>query len=182
MPEKLNLTALLNNKLYNQYYPLKTEESKNEFLNSNYINVYKTARSFLRFAKNGLWEKQDSYISKMKSATSIWGAPKYQNLIHNEYIIQQMITDRQIENIKMNITGLEPLVCKLAYHETKNITIAEANFILEAMNSNRRRSAMLLLAGLVLTCIYILMYDEVTINRHFERKERYYGSKCIYSN
>lgn len=35
---------MFNHRLYNQYYPLRTEEEKNALLNSNSVAIYKIAR------------------------------------------------------------------------------------------------------------------------------------------
>lgn len=48
------MVNLLNDKLYNQYYPLKTEEEKNEFLNSNSKEIYRMIRDIDHVARNEL--------------------------------------------------------------------------------------------------------------------------------
>lgn len=49
------MVSMLNEKLYNQYYPLKTEKEKNEFLNSNSTEIYRMIRDIGYVVRNELY-------------------------------------------------------------------------------------------------------------------------------
>ena len=66
------MVNLLNDKLYNQYYPLKTEEEKNEFLNSNSTEIHRMIRDIGYDARNELYAIEHEYVKKMKPTVSFF--------------------------------------------------------------------------------------------------------------
>ena len=91
------MVNLLNDKLYNQYYPLKTEEDKTEFLNSNSMEIYRIIKDIGHIARNELYAIKHEYVKKMKPTVSFLGTPKYRNIAHNEYLTHKMLTDRRVK-------------------------------------------------------------------------------------
>lgn len=153
------MVNLFNDKLYVQYYPLKTEEEKNEFLNSNSIEIYRMVRDIGQIARYELYAIEHEYVKKMKPTISFLGTPKYQNIAHNEYLVHKMLADRRIENITENISNLDSLVCKIMYYEYENITIDELNYVLRLKNINKHKMWMvcLLLLILLIVCVCIFL-------------------------
>ena len=84
---------MLNDKLYKHYYPLKTEEEKNDFLNSQYAEIYKEVGNLCRCTKNEISAIKNDYISKMKPTVSYLGTLKKKNIAHNKYIVYMMYKD-----------------------------------------------------------------------------------------
>ena len=64
---------MLNDKLYKHYYPLKTEEEKNDFLNSQYAEIYKEVENLCRYTKNELSAIKNDYISKNGTNSILFG-------------------------------------------------------------------------------------------------------------
>lgn len=145
---------LFNNKLYNQYYPLKTEEDKNNFLNSNYTKIRKMIDDIGCIARNELYAIEHDYVKKMKPTVSFFGSPKYRNIAHNEYIVHKMQTDRRIKNIEKKFQDLDPLAYKIAYHEHENITVDELNYLLRLINTRKHYNLgiILVLVILIIVC------------------------------
>lgn len=153
------MVNLLNDKLYVQYYPLKTEEEKNEFLNSNRIEMYRMVRVFGHIVRNELYAIEHEYVKKMKPTISFLGTPKYRNIAYNEYLSYKMLADRRIENITENLSNLDSLECKIMYYEYENITIDELNYVLRLKNINKHKMwmACLLLLILLIVCVCIFL-------------------------
>lgn len=151
------MVNLLNDKLYTQYYPLKTEEEKMFFLSSNSTEIYKIVRDIERFVKYELYAIKLEYVKKMKPTESFLGTPKYRNITYNEYLARKMFTDRRVKNI----TGpdLDSLARKIKYHEYENITIDELNYVLRLKNINRHETwkMCLLLLILLIVCVCIFL-------------------------
>ena len=153
------MVNLLNDKLYVQYYPLKTEEEKNEFLNSNSIKICKIVRDIGRIARSELYAIEQEYVKKMKPTISFLGTPKYRNIAYNEYLGYKMLADRRIKNITENLSNLDSLECKIMYYEYENITIDELNYVLRLKNINKHKMwmACLLLLILLIVCVCIFL-------------------------
>lgn len=149
---------LFNDKLYNQYYPLKTEEEKNEFLKSNKAQIYRMIRDVGSDAKNQLYGIYREYTKKMKSTVSFSGTLKYQNILHNEYFTHKMLVDRRIKIITKNILDIDSLEYRVMNHEYENITVDELNCILSLKNFKKRKMLiMCLLLTLLIICAYIFL-------------------------
>ena len=56
----------LNSKLYNQYYPIKTETDKRQFLSNNIDTVRLIIKKVCIDIKCGRFERNNYYINKMK--------------------------------------------------------------------------------------------------------------------
>lgn len=146
-------------KLYTQYYPLKTEEEKNEFLNFNSTEIYRIIRDIGHVAKNELYAIKHEYVKKLKPTVSFLGISKYRNIAHNEYLVHKMLTDRRVKNITDNLQNLDSLACKLMYHEYGNITVDELNYVLKLKNFSKhkmwRMCLLLLILLIVCVCIFL---------------------------
>lgn len=55
---------MFNHRLYNQYYPLKTEEEKNALLNSSSVAIYKIARysSYPPIGRSHLMKTENNFL------------------------------------------------------------------------------------------------------------------------
>lgn len=154
-----DMVNLLNDKLYNQYYPLKTEEEKNEFLNSNSTEIYRMIRDIGSVARNELYVIKHEYVKKIKPTVSFLGNPKYRNIAHNEYLANKMLMDKRVKNITEKLPDLDSLACKIIYHEYENITLDELNSVLRLKNFNKHKTGMMCVLSLILlivcTCIFL---------------------------
>lgn len=149
---------LFNDKLYNQYYPLKTEEEKNEFLYSNNTEIYRMIRDVGNDARKQLYDIRHEYAKKMKPTVSFSGTLKYQNILHNEYFTHKMLADRRVKNITKNILDIDSLEYRVMNHEYENITVDELNCILSLKNFKRHKILkMCLLLTLLIICVYIFL-------------------------
>ena len=153
------MVNMFDDKLYTQYYPLKTEEEKNEFLNSNSTEIYRIIRDIGHVARNELYAIKHEYVKKLKPTVSFLGTPKYRNIAHNEYLVHNMLTDRRVKNITDNLPNLDSLACKLMYHEYENITVNELNYVLKLKNFSNHKTWMmcLLLLILLIVCVCIFL-------------------------
>lgn len=153
------MVNLLNDKLYNQYYPLKTEEEKNEFLNSNSKEIYRMIRDIDHVARNELYVTQHEYVKKMKPTVSFLGNPKYRNIVHNEDLAHKMLMDRRVKNITEKLQDLDSLEYKIIYHEYENITLNELNYVLRLKNFNKHKTGMMCMLSSILlivcACIFL---------------------------
>lgn len=151
---------MFDDKLYTQYYPLKTEEEKNEFLNFNSTEIYRIIRDIGNVAINELYAIQLEYVKKLKPTVSFLGTPKYRNIAHNECLVHKMLTDRRVKNITDNLPNLDSLACKLMYQEYENITVDELNYVLKLKNFSKHKTWMrcLLLLILLIVCVCIFLY------------------------
>ena len=152
------MVNLLNDKLYNQYYPLKTEEEKNEFLNSHSTEIYRTIRDIGRVARNELYVIKHEYIKKMKPTVSFRGRPKYRNISHNEYLTNKMLMDRRIKNITEKLPNTNYLVCKMMFHEYENITVDELNYVLRLKNFNKHKTWMMCVLSIILLIVCVCIF------------------------
>ena len=149
------MVDLLNNKLYTKYYPLMTEEDKNNFLNINHMEIYKAVNRICNYAEIELFERKDKYFSEMKPEISFLGSPQYRNIEHNRMIVRKMSMDKHILAIQDKTLELDLLVHKITFHEDEEITIQELNYILELMNK-REHEAWITMIGCVLLLILIM--------------------------
>lgn len=154
------MVNLLNNKLYTQYYPLTSEEDKNNFLKSNYMEIYKFVRNIGCSARNEYSLRQYNYTKKMKPTVSFLGTPKYRNIVHNKRVAHDMSMDKRIKDIERKLPELDSLACKLMYNESENITVDELNYILRIMNTYKHRALImfLLLLIAIIICVCAFLY------------------------
>lgn len=153
---------MFDDKLYTQYYPLKTEEEKNGFLNSNSTEIYRIISDIGHVARNELYAIKHEYVKKMKPSVSFLGTPKYRNIAHNEYLVHKMLTDGRVKNITDNLPNLDSLACKLMYHEYENITVDELNYVLKLKNFNKHKTWMRCLLLLILLIVCVCIFHEFT--------------------
>ena len=153
---------MFDDKLYTQYYPLKSEEGKNEFLNSNSTELYRIISDIGHVARNELYAIKHEYVKKMKPTVSFLGTPKYRNITHNEYLVHKMLTDRRVKNITDNLPNLDSLACKLMYHEYENITVDELNYVLKLKNFSKHKTWMRCLLLLILLIVCVCIFHEFT--------------------
>lgn len=142
---------MLNDKLYAQYYPIRTEEEKNAFLSENSSELRKIIKYIGDIARNEIYAIKHEYVKKMKPTESFLGTPKYQNILHNERLAHEMQTDQRVRNITEKLPDLEDLEYKVAYHEYENITVDELNYVLEFVNHRKHKlfaTSVLLLVAL----------------------------------
>lgn len=155
------MVNFLNTKLYAQYYPLASEEDKNDFLSSKYIEIYKFVSRVECSIRHEYFSRQYRYGKKMKSTISFLGTPKYRNIVHNQHIYYEMSMDKNIEDIEKRLPELASLANKLANNETENITVDELNYVLRIMNANKHRTLMiflLLVIGMIIfACAFLYM-------------------------
>ena len=97
----------LNNKLYEQYYPITTESEKLNFLNSNHENIYKQLDTIHRQALSEMDIIQYNYASKIKKERSFLGRPKVNNIVNNRVISEKARRDKQTEKINSILPILE---------------------------------------------------------------------------
>lgn len=129
-----------NNRLYAQYYPLKKEEDKNELLSSHHLEILKAADNLYRCANNEVFERERSYIDKMKPEVSFLGFPKWRNIARNREIAMKMDADRNIRIAKEKVPEAGSIAYKLDVYEHEKITIEEMNRILRFMNTETHKS------------------------------------------
>ena len=142
----------LNNKLYNQYYPLKTETDKYQFLRNNIDELRLIINKVCANIQGELFHSNYSYINKMKPIVSSSGKIKTKNIIHNDFIYSKMELDFHTLNLEEKLEALSVLKNKLEEKEYDEIDIETLNFILSFHNSEKRRA----LVPLLLCCIGIL--------------------------
>lgn len=147
---RCDMVNLLNDRLYNQYYPLETEEEKYGFLNSNSTKIYRMVKYIGRTAITELDVIKYEYIKKMKPEVSFLGTFKYQNIAYNKYIAHKMFTDRRVKNITENLPDFDSLACKIQCHEYKNITVDELNYVLRFANFHKHKIWMTCVSSLIL--------------------------------
>lgn len=152
------MVNLLNDKLYNQYYPLKTEEEKNEFLNSNSTEIYRMVRDIGHVARNELFVIKHDYVKKMKPTVSFLGTPKYRNIAHNEYLSHKILMDRRVKNITEKLPDLDSLACKIMYHEYENITVNELNYVLRLKNFNKHKTYRMCVLAIILLIVCVCIF------------------------
>lgn len=153
-----DMVNLLNDKLYNQYYPLKTEEEKNEFLNSNSTEIYRMVRDIGHVARNELFVIKHDYVKKMKPTVSFLGTPKYRNIAHNEYLSHKILMDRRVKNITEKLPDLDSLACKIMYHEYENITVNELNYVLRLKNFNKHKTYRMCVLAIILLIVCVCIF------------------------
>ena len=149
------MTNLFNSKLYNQYYPLKTEDDKKKILDSHYVEICRAAENLYHCANQEVFDREHSYIKRMKPDVSRWGTLKWRNIAHNKTIAMQMDGDRNIKIAKEKIPELSSIAEKLHYHECDKITIEELNRILRFMNAETHKTwgRILLLLTLIVIAV-----------------------------
>lgn len=152
------MVNLLNDKLYNQYYPLKTEEEKMNFLNSNSTEIYRMIRDIGHVARNELYVIKHEYVKNMKPTVSFLGTPKYRNIAHNEYLAHKMLMDRRVKNITEKLPDLDSLACKIMYHEYESITVDELNYVLRLKNFNKHKTWMMCVLSLILLIVCVCIF------------------------
>ena len=152
------MTSPFNNRLYTQYYPLKTEEDKNEFLSSHYMEMLKEADKLGCFANFEVFERERDYIDMMKPEISFLGFPKWRNIARNREIAMKMDTDRKIKIIKEKISELDSIAYKMEVYEHEKITIEEMNRILRFMNTETHKTWGLTLLSFSLMIIGMCMF------------------------
>jgi len=150
---------LFNHKLYEKYYPLVTEEDKQNLLQSDYIDIYKIVRNMGSIARNEIAAIQQEYVSQMKPTVSIFGTIKHKNVIHNEAVVHRMDTDKRIASIKEMVSRIDELSLKLANNECDKIELEELNYILKKVNNQRHKViiSFLILFIAIIFCVCIFL-------------------------
>ena len=62
----------LNDKLYNQYYPIESNVEKNNFLESNHAEVFKFVHNIGSIARNQLCTIEYDYATRMRPTESFF--------------------------------------------------------------------------------------------------------------
>ena len=159
------MVNLLNDKLYNQYYPLKTEEEKNKFLDSHSTEIYRMTKDIGHVTRNKLYVIKHEYAKKMKPTVSFLGTPKYRNIAHNEYLTHKMLMDRRVKKITEKLPNIDSLACKIMYHEYENITVDELNYVLRLKNFNKHKTWMICVLSLILLIVCVCISIEFPESR-----------------
>ena len=153
------MTNPFNNKLYNQYYPLKTEDDKKKFFDSHCTEIHRAAENLYNCAETEIFEREHRYIHRMKPDMSRWGTPKWRNIAHNKAVAMEWDGDMNIRIAKEKIPELASLANKVHFHEYDSITIEELNRILRFVNTETHktwgRNLLLLALIIIVVCKFL---------------------------
>lgn len=147
---------MFDNKLFSQYYPLKTEKDKDAFLISNLTELRRVAEKLILNARGDILARENKYYNRMKCTVSVFGNLKPGNMIHNQTVMQQMARDKYISRAEDTLSAIEFFAEKLLLGEYDKITIEEANDILAHTNSYTRRKWIFATTSIVLIVAAIL--------------------------
>lgn len=145
----------LNCKLYNQYYPLKTEEEKYYFLRDNYTELIKITDTMRRISISSMACRKSDYAAQMKNETPLFGNPHY-NKLHNQRIVDAMNRDVVIQHTEQFIYQADIVSHKLIMGDHDNITVKEINTVLKEYN-DCMLSASVKLIGVFIVAVAIFV-------------------------
>lgn len=145
---------MFNNKMYEKFYPLTTEEDKESFINSNYQEILKIVGNIGYSANAELSALEYDYASKMKPTVSFWGTPKYKNIVHNEKVTDEMLRDKTMDFISKEISDLESVKYSLVNGEIEKISIEELNHILQLANAMKHKEVCTIILGVGVFLIF----------------------------
>lgn len=141
---------IINYKLYNQYYPLKTEEEKNKLLNSHRTKIIEITRKICDQVRFELYTTIGEFIEKT--------SPMGYYLDYNEYLIHKKLRT-EMDDILEILALLEPLERKIVHSEYEKISLDELNCVLRLKNKEHIaltwRFYLLPILLIVCACIFI---------------------------
>lgn len=149
---------MFDNKLFSQYYPLKTEKDKDAFLISNLTELRRIAEKLIFNVRGDILAREDKYYNRTKRTVSVFGNLKPGNMLHNKIVMQQMARDKYISRAEDTLSAIRVFVEKLLLGEYDEITIEEANDILAHINTYTRRKWIFATTFIVLIVVAILYF------------------------
>lgn len=147
----------LNDKLYNQYYPIESNVEKNNFLESNRAEVLKFVRNIGSIAKNQLCTIEYDYATRMRPTKSFFGHPKCRNIVHNMFVEHERSNDGRFQQISEDLSELGSLEDNITYHKWENISIDDVNCILEVKNLLKHKFLIQILLLLILSLVLLVI-------------------------
>ena len=132
------MQAIMNHKLYNNYFPISSEEEKQKFLNEERIDLIKELRAVLCECQTEIFYVQRSYYERMKSTISLLGNINFRNVLHNKKVEAEMEADFRIRGIKNKIEDYDTLLDTLVMQG--DASMDEINMALEYINANKNRA------------------------------------------
>lgn len=150
---------MFDDKLFSQYYPLKTEKDKDAFLISNLIELRRIAEKLMLDVRVDILAREDKYYNRMKRTVSVFGKLKPGNMLHNQTVMKQMARDKYISKTEDTISAIGFFLEKLLLGEYDEITIEEANDTLAHINSYTHRKwrfAITFIVLIVVTILYLI--------------------------
>ena len=130
----------IHNKLCAKYYPIKTESEKTEFVYSNREELKKIISDQRRIAENEMGIFLMDFGEKLKRPISIFGNPKYRNIMYNEVLADKALKNKRFIKINSNISKLDSIAQKIMCGEYENISVDEINYVLKKQKLNRQKT------------------------------------------
>lgn len=112
-------------KLYKHYYPIKTDEDKNYFINNNSNKIYKILRKTECLNYAAQEEIIDKYFRKEKDIVSICGHIKWKNIVHNRQL--EIKRNSELEKLEEDNEKIDDLINQI---HTYSLSIDDVNTIL----------------------------------------------------
>ncbi len=144
----------LNDKLYNQYYPIESNVEKNNFLESNHAEILKFVHNIGRTAWNQLCTIEYGYATRMRPAKSFSG------IEHNMSVEHKRSNDGRLQQISEDLSELDSLEDNITYHKWENISIDDVNCILEVKNLLKHKFLIQILLLLILSLVLLVILPD----------------------
>lgn len=142
-------------RLYKEYFPIKTEEQKDKFLEEHRADAYIFLAEEPQDMKNAYIKLESYYISRFKKAYSLFGKMKHKNVIHNQHVAHQMQRDERLVYLRQKISHRENLLYALCMCE--DVTIEEINTILQRMNNKFHVDVFMAALGIIAVIAWLLI-------------------------
>lgn len=147
---------MFKNKLYNKYYPIKSDGEKLEFLRQHTQDILLLINKLKHISKNEILCKIYDRDEKLKPTESFLGSPKYENIIYNRRVMSDYYED--IQNIKEKSCFLGSLEYMILNNEYNNISIDEINYVLHLANIEKRKMILCLLGLVVIVFLLVILF------------------------
>ena len=147
---------IINSKLYNQYYPIRTEEQKTAFLIENHTVLLKLIREALFRNRSEYLARTNKYVNQLKKETTFLGTVKKVNVLHNEHVISKMQHDHIFDSLRNKEAIMEKIQYSLIMNEA--VSIEDINELLLCINHDHRRTLLNCAFGLCIVIGTLLVF------------------------
>lgn len=151
---------MFHNKLYKRYYPIKTEEQKNEFLGNHRTEMIRFLEGNSLDLRASYMDLESKYVSKLKKPVSFLGNVKYKNVLHNEKVALEMEMDKRLKDMEQELVGTEEKLYALKMSE--EISIEDVNRILLIMDFTYRNAFMKIVSVVLMLALLLLAFTGCT--------------------
>lgn len=146
---------MFNCKLYKTYYPIISDNDKDIFISNNLTKIHRLLKeeTVLNMYKRIDIDKE--YGKRIKKEWSVFGNPKFGNVVLNKHIEQEREHDFRLKKIGKNNEVLERLQEGLFYN---SLTVDDVNIILCLVNKRFRYNIGLLLTAVIVGAVLLIIF------------------------